>query len=39
MYVPQIEPDKILISQLSPPEFRYFADQSGLKGEPHENEF
>ena len=30
---------KILISQLSPPKFRYFADQNGPKGGPHENEF
>ena len=39
VYVSWIERDKILISQLSPPKFRYFADQNGPKGEPHENKF
>ena len=34
VYVSWIEWDKILISQLSPPKFRYFADQYGPKGEP-----
>ena len=32
-----IEQDKILISQLSPPKFRYFADQNGSKLGPNEN--
>ena len=31
--------DEILISQLSPPKFRNFADQNGPKSGPHENEF
>ena len=39
MYVFWIERGKILILQLSPPKFRYFADQNGPKGGPHENEF
>ena len=39
VYVSRIERDKILISQLSPQKFRYFADQNGPKGRPHENEF
>ena len=34
VYVSWIEQDKILISQLSPPKFRYFADQNGPKGDP-----
>ena len=34
VYVSWIELDKILISQLSPPKFRYFADQNGPKGDP-----
>ena len=34
VYVSWIERDKILISQLSPPKFRYFADQNGPKGDP-----
>ena len=32
VYIFWIERDKILISQLSPPKFRYFADQNGSKG-------
>ena len=39
VYVSRIERDKILISQLSSQKFRYFADQNGPKGRPHENEF
>ena len=40
VYVCWIKRDKILISQLSPPKFRYFADQNGrTKVGPHENEF
>ena len=39
VYIFWIERDKILISQLSPPKFRYFADQNGPKGRPRENEF
>ena len=40
VYVCWIERDKILISQLSSPKFRYFADQNGrTKVGPHENEF
>ena len=39
VYVSWIERGKILISQLSPPKFRYFTDQNGPKGQPHENEF
>ena len=39
VYILWIEREKILISQLSPSKFRYFADQNGPKGEPHENEF
>ena len=39
VYISWIEQDKILISQLSPPKFRYFTDQNGPKGGPHENEF
>ena len=31
--------DKILITQFSLPKFRYFADQYGPKGGPHENDF
>ena len=34
VYVSWIERDKILISQLSPPKLRYFADQNGPKGDP-----
>ena len=33
VYVSWTERDKILISQLSPPKFRYFADQNGPKGD------
>ena len=29
VYVSQIKRDKILISHVSPPKFRYFADQDG----------
>ena len=39
IYISSIERDKILISQFLPPKFRYFADQNGPKGGPHENEF
>ena len=39
VYVSWIERDKILISQLSPLDFRYFADQNGPKRGPHEIEF
>ena len=39
VYTSRIDRDKILISQLSLPNFRYFADQNGPKGWPHENEF
>ena len=39
VYVCWIEWDKVLISQLSIPKFRYFADQNERsKVEPHENE-
>ena len=38
VYVSWMEHDKILISQISPPKFRCFADQSRPKTEPHENE-
>ena len=31
--------DKVFISHFLPPKFRYFASQTGPKGEPHENEF
>ena len=34
-----IEQDKILISQLSPPKFRYFANQNGPKGDPMKMDF
>ena len=34
MHVSLIKQDKILISQLSVPKFRYFADQNGQKGDP-----
>ena len=33
VYLFWIEPEKILIPQLSLPKFRYFADQNGPKGE------
>ena len=39
VYVFWIEQGKILISQLSPPKFIYFADQNGPKREPYEKEF
>ena len=40
VYVSWTERDKILISQLSPPKFKYFTDQNVPKGgDPHENEF
>ena len=39
VYVSWIQWDKILISQLSPAKFRYFADQNGTKWGLHENEF
>ena len=39
VYIFYIEQDKILISQLSPPKFRYIADQNRPKRGPHENEF
>ena len=40
VYVCWIERDKILISQLSPPKFRYFADQNGrTKVGSHEMNF
>ena len=39
IYFSWIERDKILISQPSPPKFRYFADQTGPKGRPHETNF
>ena len=35
VYVSWIERDKIPISQLSPPKFRYFSDQNGTKGGDH----
>ena len=38
-YVSWIERDKILISQLSPPKFRYFADQNEPKGDPIKDNF
>ena len=34
VYVSWIERDKILISQLTPPKFKYFADQNGRKEDP-----
>ena len=34
MYVSWIEWGKVLISQLSPPKLKYFADQNGPKGDP-----
>ena len=39
VYVPRSEWDKILISQLSPPKLRSFADQNGPKGRPNEKVF
>ena len=38
LYFSRIKRGKILISQLSPPKIRYFTNQNGPKGEPHENE-
>ena len=34
VYASRIERDKILISQLTAPKFRYFADQNGRKEDP-----
>ena len=34
-----MERDKILISQLSPPKFRFFADQNGPQGRSREINF
>ena len=39
VYVSWIEWDKILMSQLSPPKFRYFADQNGPNGYPMKMNF
>ena len=39
VYVSWIERDKILISEVSSPKFRYFAEQNGPTGRPHEYEF
>ena len=39
VYVSWIEQDKIVISQVSPAKFRYFADQNGPKGALHEDKF
>ena len=39
VYVSWIERDKILISQLTPPKFRYFADQNGWKEDPMKMNF
>ena len=39
VYVSWIEQDKILIWQLSPPKFRYFADQTGRKEDPMKMNF
>ena len=39
VYIFWIEWDKILISQLSPQKFRYFAAQNGPKGRPHKINF
>ena len=39
MYVCWFKQSKILISQHSPPQFKYFAYQNGPKGGPNENEF
>ena len=39
MYVSWLEWDKILISQLSPVKFTYFANLNEPRGGPHENEF
>ena len=39
VYVSRIEQNKMLISQLSPPKFRYFADQNWPKGDPMKMNF
>ena len=39
MFFSRIKRNKILISQLSCPKFRYFTDQDGPRGGTHENEF
>ena len=39
VYVSWIKRDKILISQLTPPKFRYFADQNGRKEDPMKMNF
>ena len=39
VYVSWIKRNKMLISQLSPPKFRYFADQNGPKGDPMKMNF
>ena len=39
VYISWIEWDKILISQLSHPKFRYFANQNGPKGDPIKMKF
>ena len=39
VYISWIKREKVLISQLSPLKFRYFADQNEPKGEPYESEF
>ena len=39
VYVSRTELDKILISELSPPKFRYFADQNGPKRDPMKMNF
>ena len=39
VYVSWTELDKILISELSPPKFRYFADQNGPKEDPMKMNF
>ena len=39
VYVSWIEWDQILVSQLSPPKLRYFADQNRPKEGPHEDKF
>ena len=39
VYVSWVERDKILISQLSPPKFWYFADQNGSKGDSMQMNF
>ena len=39
VYVSWIKPEKILISQLSVPKFKYFADQNGPKRDPMKMNF